>query len=107
MNQVTEITRVSVLYKKAVGISVKSLTEILYKETNGNTTFSLLFVKNDLPKLRLYKQWREYYDSIIDDCVKIYKMERWIAESVFGIDLNKFVEKQFKIYWGKIAKHKR
>lgn len=102
VNQASEITRVASLYKRAVRVSVKSLTEILYNETTEDYKFSLSFVKKDLPKQRLYREWKEHYDGIINDCVTVYGMERWMAESMFGINLDRFVEQEFKKHWTRL-----
>lgn len=104
MNQIQEISKVALLYKKAVRRSVGELATIIFQETDGDTAFAFMFITQDLHHTRLYKQWKQHREGILRDCVTEYQLERWMAESLFGIDLDELIMSCFKSRWGRILK---
>lgn len=46
-----------------------------------------------------YHMWKKHVHGILNDCVRIHKMERWMAESMLGLNLDEEVINGFELAW--------
>ena len=48
-----------------------------------------------------YEVWQECYEEMVGDCIHDYGMDKWFAESLLGINLNKEIINGLKLAWTK------
>lgn len=104
MSVINEINQLADIIKKGIKnhaeICVRHYKFVGKVEKEEAKTHYLTNLKNSNPT---YKELKKNVEGIIRDCVSKYKMDKWMAESLLGIRLEKDFADAFERAWKEVV----